>query len=390
MDGNIKRWRRFLEGLEPEVGTKTLKDYKFIVRKSPSKIEIDILDKNTKERPKGKQNQYGDPSGIAHMSLAKRGEQGSWEVASVASPAGSRGVGKELYLLALELAADDGLSPDSVNISKPARNMWMNTLKAHPAVSFREKESERDTDVEDPFKYLWTISPTFKSEILHRPETEKEKLEEPEEKEEKWVIDPFDPAAEDIDDYLEDVYENQQPAKDSNRVTKVIIFDENNKILILKRADGDENWDLPGGHVEKGEKWEDGARRETKEETDLDVSRLKHLSDHEEIKFYTCKKPDGGVSLQKEEHTDFKWVNPKEVDNIQMRKHQKDAILAADPPIKEDFQQNVKKGYSKLKFKLIGQGKNKYNIGGQMKKPSYKRSKSAPPGFGGALEEKNE
>ena len=54
--------------------------------------------------------------------------------------------------------------------------------------------------------------------------------------------------------------------------------------------------------------------------------------------------------------------------------------------IYEDFQQNVKKNYSKLKFKMIGQGKNKYNIGGKMEKPSYERSKSAPPGFGGSLE----
>ena len=69
-----------------------------------------------------------------------------------------------------------------------------------------------------------------------------------------------------------------------------------------------------------------------------------------------------------------------------MRKHQKDAIVVSATPIKEDFQQDVKKGYSKLKFKMIGQGKNKYNIGGKMKKPSYKRSKSAPPGFGGSLE----
>ena len=38
------------------------------------------------------------------------------------------------------------------------------------------------------------------------------------------------------------------------------------------------------------------------------------------------------------------------------------------------------------KVTMIGQGKNTYNVGGKMKKPSYKRSKSAPPGFGGSLE----
>ena len=53
----------------------------------------------------------------------------------------------------------------------------------------------------------------------------------------------------------------------------------------------------------------------------------------------------------------------------------------------EPFQQAVKKNHRKMKIKLIGKGKNTYDVGGKMKKPSYKRSKSAPAGFGGSLEE---
>tara|TARA_R100000008_G_C3585093_1_gene171621 strand:- start:1007 stop:1690 length:684 start_codon:yes stop_codon:yes gene_type:complete len=53
----------------------------------------------------------------------------------------------------------------------------------------------------------------------------------------------------------------------------------------------------------------------------------------------------------------------------------------------EPFQKAVKKGHRKMKIRLIGKGGNTYNIGGKMKKPSYERSKSAPPGFGGSLEE---
>jgi uncharacterized ParB-like nuclease family protein len=52
----------------------------------------------------------------------------------------------------------------------------------------------------------------------------------------------------------------------------------------------------------------------------------------------------------------------------------------------EPFQQAVKKNYRKMKIRLIGKGGNKYVSAG-MKKPSYKRSKSAPVGFGGSLEE---
>ena len=49
----------------------------------------------------------------------------------------------------------------------------------------------------------------------------------------------------------------------------------------------------------------------------------------------------------------------------------------------EPFQKKVKKRHHKMKIRLIGKGNNTYNIGGKMKKPSYKRSKSAPSGFGG-------
>ena len=52
----------------------------------------------------------------------------------------------------------------------------------------------------------------------------------------------------------------------------------------------------------------------------------------------------------------------------------------------EPFQKAVKKNYRKIKIRLIGQGGSSYVSAG-MRKPSYDRSKSAPPGFGGSLEE---
>tara|TARA_R100001079_G_scaffold107723_1_gene77160 strand:+ start:72 stop:767 length:696 start_codon:yes stop_codon:yes gene_type:complete len=52
----------------------------------------------------------------------------------------------------------------------------------------------------------------------------------------------------------------------------------------------------------------------------------------------------------------------------------------------EPFQKAVKKKHRKMKIRLIGLGGNKY-ISPGMTKPSYDRAKSAPPGFGGSLEE---
>lgn len=53
----------------------------------------------------------------------------------------------------------------------------------------------------------------------------------------------------------------------------------------------------------------------------------------------------------------------------------------------EPFQKAVKKNYRKMKMRLTATGPNKYNVGGKMEKPPMARSKSAPVGFGGSLEE---
>lgn len=77
-----------------------------------------------------------------------------------------------------------------------------------------------------------------------------------------------------------------------------------------------------------------------------------------------------------------------------MKKHLKDHPYMEPDGLQEEeklneeepFQKAVKKNYRKMKIRLVGKGGNKYTSAG-MKKPSYARSKSAPPGFGGSLEE---
>jgi|TARA_R110000824_G_scaffold271234_3_gene459764 hypothetical protein len=264
MTYDLQKWRSLLEATNPN-------DYRFNVKKSPREINIEIIEKNTLKAPDGKTNEEGESTGKAHMKLLKRGDNEHWEVASVAAPKASSGVGKELYLLALQVTYPSGLSPDSVGQSGPALNLWNSFLKTHPDVTFEEKEEEVNASADDPFKYVWKIDPNYKSKLDWDVErVEKEEPEEMEPEESAW-----DPKKEPIDDLLSGID------------------------------------DYP----------------ETFEE-----------------------------------------------------------VSAPEDPVKEDFQQNVKKNYSKLKFKMIGQGKNTYNVGGKMKKPSYKRSKSAPPGFGGSLE----
>jgi ADP-ribose pyrophosphatase YjhB (NUDIX family) len=52
-----------------------------------------------------------------------------------------------------------------------------------------------------------------------------------------------------------------------------LVLNEQNHLLMMKRTDT-EDWGIPGGAVELGEVIEDAARRETKEETNLEIGEM--------------------------------------------------------------------------------------------------------------------
>ncbi|MFG2712282.1 NUDIX hydrolase [Streptomyces goshikiensis] len=57
------------------------------------------------------------------------------------------------------------------------------------------------------------------------------------------------------------------------RVAAAVVVQERQVLLVRRRvAEGNLSWQFPAGKVEPGETREDAAVRETKEETDLDVS----------------------------------------------------------------------------------------------------------------------
>lgn len=84
-----------------------------------------------------------------------------------------------------------------------------------------------------------------------------------------------------------------------------LIFDDKNRILLCHRRDYD-FWNLPGGGLEKGEAPWDGAVREVKEETGLDVEikDLVHVSNHPKkndiVFLFTCKVVGGEITLNDE------------------------------------------------------------------------------------------
>jgi ADP-ribose pyrophosphatase YjhB (NUDIX family) len=107
----------------------------------------------------------------------------------------------------------------------------------------------------------------------------------------------------------------------------VFVFDEQGRLLLLKRRDN-ECWGPPGGAVEPGEVVEDAARRETREETGLELGELSLFDVFSgEDQFYRYPNGDevynvtivylshvrGGEVRLSEEHTDWKYFARTEI-----------------------------------------------------------------------------
>jgi 8-oxo-dGTP diphosphatase len=119
--------------------------------------------------------------------------------------------------------------------------------------------------------------------------------------------------------------------KDSQHVgTAIIVLNNDNQILLGKRKNGFKAglYGLPGGRIDKGENLTDGAKRELKEETNLDAEDIRYLSvikewqreeDHDFIHFiFLCKKWSGELQvLEPDKCEGWKWFSfdnlPKDI-----------------------------------------------------------------------------
>lgn len=105
---------------------------------------------------------------------------------------------------------------------------------------------------------------------------------------------------------------------------KIVVLNSEHKVLLLKRAKGTLNagkWDLPGGHIDKGETIEEAIKREAIEETGLSVevgpiiNAVEFPKEHEAFAAekrglrYIALTTGTEVELSKEEHSEFKWVS---------------------------------------------------------------------------------
>ena len=103
----------------------------------------------------------------------------------------------------------------------------------------------------------------------------------------------------------------------------IIIFDKENKVLVVKRSPDDEwgagLWAIPGGKRESGESLLQNVQRETFEEVGLTlfpdkIKFMDNLSKKMNHCFFTTRYSEGEVKLGDGEHDEFKWIKLEELD----------------------------------------------------------------------------
>jgi 8-oxo-dGTP pyrophosphatase MutT (NUDIX family) len=126
---------------------------------------------------------------------------------------------------------------------------------------------------------------------------------------------------------------------DSQVAVKAVIQNPEGKFLIVR----EERWQAVGGRLDKGEKLEDGLRRETQEETgitDLTVGKVIHVDEwfakpegelkHIVALFFLCQTNSSTVTLS-DEHQEYAWVTADELEAYgdTIEKEIKEAIILA-------------------------------------------------------------
>jgi len=128
------------------------------------------------------------------------------------------------------------------------------------------------------------------------------------------------------------IYEHM---KHDHTIAKIVVINDG-KVLLMQKPDSFE-WELPGGHVEPGEKTKQGALREFKEETGfaLEPNHLNKIetqySSDAKLRWYSYFKPVHKVKLS-DEHVNFKWVPKKKLDKFTLTKSTNKLIITSTFP----------------------------------------------------------
>lgn len=88
-----------------------------------------------------------------------------------------------------------------------------------------------------------------------------------------------------------------------------------NAVLFLQKDNGE--WELPGGHLNAGEKYKAAAKREVMEETGVKISKLKLLRVTKNFKLFAAMPIIHKIILS-DEHVDYKWVNKRQLKQLKL------------------------------------------------------------------------
>jgi 8-oxo-dGTP pyrophosphatase MutT (NUDIX family) len=114
---------------------------------------------------------------------------------------------------------------------------------------------------------------------------------------------------------------------DTNRVSK-IISTFNNKFLMLQKKNG--QFELPGGHIQRGESPINGAKREFFEETGVDIKKINQISSNSSRVLYRGYINTSNIKLSSE-HKSFKFVLERELFKLPLSKWSKKDLAFLKP-----------------------------------------------------------
>jgi 8-oxo-dGTP diphosphatase len=119
------------------------------------------------------------------------------------------------------------------------------------------------------------------------------------------------------------IRENKSESNKMLRVSLIVIFNNDNKILLVKRCETSNwcpnCWALVGGKIEKNESPEEGLVREVSEETQIDLEKYKLkkiIKEDNNLQYLYLSKVDNDFVELNGEHSDYKWYSLDEVKKI--------------------------------------------------------------------------
>lgn len=121
------------------------------------------------------------------------------------------------------------------------------------------------------------------------------------------------------------------------KASVAVLVNGEGKVLIILRSDRVASfrgfWCFPGGAVEAGEALDSAAARECKEETNLTVKAKDLIFIGEKfarkvnVTYFVTDKYSGSIKLNSES-TDYKWIEPEDLDDTMMIPLPQDIILS--------------------------------------------------------------